>query len=258
MTEIVINKDKDFTDLTPILAGEEECCGSHSFGPYVRNYYLVHYCLSGGGKLIDKYGEHKIGKGELFIIRPGEQTTYTADKSDPWHYVWLGFVGKLAERFSTDRSVYSCSESPFLRLRELITADEHSPHPYAAVIHGIIHILFGSERYEPNGPSAVRRYIEYNYMRPITVGELSSLFAFERSHLFRIFKSRYGKGVKEYLTDFRISRAKEFLSLGYTVGDTATMVGYPDEFNFSKIFKKHVGISPAEYKKTAKAPQGNE
>jgi AraC-like DNA-binding protein len=86
-------------------------------------------------------------------------------------------------------------------------------------------------------------------MNTLSVEQLSELFAFERSYLFRIFKARFGIGVKEYLTSVRMERAIGFLSDGHSVSECAALVGYGDEFNFSKAFKKKFGASPNQYKK---------
>ena len=43
--------------------------------------------------------------------------------------------------------------------------------------------------------------------------------------------------------------ARKFLTEGYTVGECAHLVGYDDEFNFSRSFKKRYGISPLELKR---------
>ena len=55
-------------------------------------------------------------------------------------------------------------------------------------------------------------------------------------------------GIKEYITGVRMERAKEFLLGGHSVCDTAFMVGYRDEFNFSKAFKKYYGKAPSYIK----------
>ena len=49
-----------------------------------------------------------------------------------------------------------------------------------------------------------------------------------------------------------MEKAREFLSVGHSVSETALLSGYGDVFNFSKMFRKTVGISPAEYKKNAR------
>ena len=85
-------------------------------------------------------------------------------------------------------------------------------------------------------------------MNSISVGALAKEFGYERSSLYRGFVSRYGIGVKEYLTELRMTRAKDFLSAGHTVSETAYLVGYRDEFGFSRAFKKHFGEAPSRYK----------
>ena len=93
-----------------------------------------------------------------------------------------------------------------------------------------------------------KKFINYSYMECIGAQEIAEKFGFERSYLFRIFKARYGVGVKEYLTAVRMEHAAQFLKSGQNVATVSSMVGYRDVFNFSKAFKKYYGISPAKYK----------
>lgn len=248
MIELFINKNSSFKDVIPILAGEERCAPSHSFGPYVRKYYIVHYCISGKGRVENPSGVYEVRQGEMFVIRPGESVTYTADSSAPWHYAWVGFVGSHAERFNNGRTVYTCPGEVFERLRALSRAGERSPRPYASVVQDIIYYATGVEENESDAVSLVRRYIEYNYMKDLRVEDIAHAFGMERSYMYRLFKARYCMGVKEYLTEYRLERAKEMLIGGYSVAKTAALVGYTDEFNFAHAFKKHVGVSPGAWK----------
>lgn len=248
MINVIIGEKLEGCGVTPLFVGEEKCKSSHSFGPYIREYYIIHVCLSGKGVLHDRFGTHKISAGELFIIRQGESTVYTADKEEPWHYVWIAFEGEQSNKFNTDRSVYPCPIEISRRLPELIKKDERSPYAYTALIYELIYNLFSKK--EPSDKlSEIRSFIDYNYMQDINVDKITKLFGFERSYLYRIFKERYGVGVKEYILEVRTARAKQFLRDGHTVSETAYLVGYRDEFNFSRAFKERVGISPTEYKK---------
>ena len=78
---------------------------------------------------------------------------------------------------------------------------------------------------------------------------LCKSFGFERSYLFRIFRTRFGVSPKEYLVRERMSHAKELLNTGNSVQQTAYMVGYRDEFNFSKAYKKFYSVPPKSAKK---------
>lgn len=243
--------DRDSGSVSPVLAGHEKCCPSHRFGPAVRDYYLIHFCISGKGRLRDRYGEHEITAGEFFIIRPGEVTVYTADDRTPWEYVWLGFVGERAEVFSSGRSVYRTPSGLDVRLYDKVMSGVSTPEIYTAFIYELIFRIFRSEEEDGSQDKLrrIHRYIRYNYMQHLSVGELARTFGFDRSYLFRIFKERYGVGIKEYITTVRMRNARSFLESGYTVSEVAAMVGYDDVFNFSKGFKRYFGAAPSSYRK---------
>ena len=77
---------------------------------------------------------------------------------------------------------------------------------------------------------------------------------FDKDHLRRLFKRETGKTPIEYLTDLRITTAKQLLerSADITVGAVAESVGFADSLYFSTCFKKKVGSSPTEYRNSVK------
>lgn len=238
----------DARDIIPIFTGYQECCKNHTFGPSVRDYYLIHFCLRGCGELRDKYGCHKISAGEVFIIRPGEMTTYSADSYDPWVYSWIAFYGDMADVFNTERSVYPFPMEIGNEISRITLDGITSPLLSISLIYKLIYQLFGERREVSNVAEKVRQYIDFNYMNSLSVNDLSIYFGYERSYLFRIFKAAYGVGIKEYITEKKMESAAALLERGYSVQRTAFAVGYNDQFNFSKAFKKHYGISPRSKK----------
>lgn len=231
-------------DIIPIFSGYEVCKSNHSFGPNIRTHYLIHFCLTGKGELIDKFGKHKISVGEAFIIRPGELTTYTADKFDPWEYSWIAFYGDMADKFNTDRSVYRFPLEIGLEVRRLSQNGITAPTVFISLIYNLIYHLFGENHESANTSEKVKQYIDFHYMSAISVSGISAYFGYERSYLYRIFKSSYGIGIKEYIIKKRMESASLLLARGYSVHDTAAAVGYNDQFNFSKAYKTHFGHSP--------------
>ena len=248
MINLIPNKTEGQSGFIPLTAGEHTCPSSHSYGPYIRDHYIIHFCLSGKGTLYNSSGAHPVEGGELFIIREGEVTTYTADALDPWRYVWLGFVGERAAVFDTSPCVMKAPRELTARLREYVEEGECSSDIYISILYELTFRLFTSTDEYTDTLSAIRRYIKYQYMEGITAGGVSKLFGFERSYLYRIFKARYGVGIKEYLTRVRMEHARSHLNLGYSVSDVAAMVGYSDGFNFSKAYKKYYGVSPVKDK----------
>ena len=69
------------------------------------------------------------------------------------------------------------------------------------------------------------------------------------NYLCDLFKRCTNKTLMEYITQYRITRAKEFLGdVKYRVNDVAQMTGFSDAQYFSNIFKRNTGMTPTEYR----------
>lgn len=71
-----------------------------------------------------------------------------------------------------------------------------------------------------------------------------------RDHLIRLFRNRYGVTPHEFLIQNRMDHARKLLSFSsLPLLEIARMLGYSDQFSFSKQFKKRIGISPGRFRK---------
>lgn len=94
-------------------------------------------------------------------------------------------------------------------------------------------------------------YIHSNFSKDLTLEELSMQAFLSRSHFCRLFKEYTGITVKEFMRRIRINEACRLLSTtNKKIADIAYEVGYNDNKNFSFLFKKLVGKTPKEYRKT--------
>lgn len=244
----LLYEQKDF-GLTPIFFGFEQCVSNQKWGPYSRDYYLIHFCIKGQGTLNDKFGTHQIKEGQFFILRPNEVATYTADPINPWKYAWIAFNGQEASAFNSLNSVCNSPKGLGETLLDYAQREVYSSYAYKALLYNLMYQLNIQPQIEENTALKIKRYVDLNYMQQISVNTISDYFGFDRSYLYRIFKNYTGKSVKDYLTMVRLNKAKAFLQNGYSVSDTAFMVGYTDPFNFSKAFKKFFRKAPISEKK---------
>ena len=76
---------------------------------------------------------------------------------------------------------------------------------------------------------------------------------FDKDYLRRCFKKEVGKTPSEYLASLRMEQAKILLIQQTFSGveAVATACGFADPFYFSTCFKRHVGVSPLQYRKSA-------
>lgn len=234
-------------DFSPKLVGHYACPSSNTFGPHVRDHHILHCVIKGKGVLINSRGTHPVSKGETFLIRKDEKTTYIADKDDPWEYVWIGFYGSRAKEFDDAPDVFKTPAELDMKLLEHVDRDIKSADIYLSILYEMTYHIFEAEN-NPQDDEWIRnvhRAIKYNYMQDISISGLAAEFGFERSYLYRAFKERYGMSPKEYLTITRLEKSKWLLSQGYSVAESAYMVGYSDPFSFSKAYKKHFGVAPS-------------
>lgn len=70
----------------------------YSWGPGVRDHYLIHYVISGSGVYETNGVRHELRAGDLFLSQPDMRIFYQASEDDPWEYCWVGFHGTDAEQ----------------------------------------------------------------------------------------------------------------------------------------------------------------
>jgi two-component system, response regulator YesN len=104
-----------------------------------------------------------------------------------------------------------------------------------------------------------KEYVARHYAdKGLSLGKAAGRLSISESYLSKLLRRRIGTSFVEYLSDYRIARARELLAssdmLSYEVAEA---VGYPDARYFASIFKKRTGMTPSEYRKSmGKAGEG--
>ncbi|BDZ76753.1 AraC family transcriptional regulator [Claveliimonas bilis] len=262
-------KNRKFSDFYLCFCGYAKCSPLHSFGPAVRPNYILHYIVDGKGKFLVNGEEYNLQKGQGFLIEPEVQTFYQADEEVPWTYLWIGFGGKKAEDYLRDLGLNKkqlifqcgCGEElkqivySMLKHRKYTAANEY-------FLEGLLYTFFGTLKEnmeiagnagEKDGNLYVRKAVEFiqnNYADPVRVKDIADYVGVNRSYLYTLFQDNLQLSPKEYLTNFRLTRAAELLQLtDLSVETVAMSCGYQDALGFSKIFKAKMGITPSAYRK---------
>lgn len=252
------------SDLYPMQYGEQQCDKGYAFGPAVRNFYLIHYVYGGKGELHINQKTYKIHAGQYFIIYPKQTAYYKADEKDPWFYRWIEFDGSFSEKlmtvagFTNDNHLINDDNNVGEALKNIIDlgwSDYELIMSYfwffiAALTKG--KLLKKDENTAETYISNAKNYIQSNIHKRITVSEIAQFLNIDRSHLTRIFKSICDISTKQYIINLKMEMASQSLKKSnMTIKEVANSVGYDNQMEFSKLFKKHYYVTPTQWREKA-------
>ena len=110
---------------------------------------------------------------------------------------------------------------------------------------------------QPDQSRPVRHALAYIRERldvSITLDQLADYADLDKFHLCRAFRAQVGMPPHAYLTHLRIARAKELLQRGVRASDVAPQVGFSDQAQLTRHFRRLVGTTPARYGKAPRVP----
>jgi AraC-like DNA-binding protein len=254
-------------ELSIFNCGLEKCAAGHTWGPGIRDHYLIHLVVAGKGTFQAAGRTWDLRPGDLFLVSPNQLITYTADAEQPWEYCWVGFNGACAHTlvaqlpFTDAEPVHHTKDPDSLRqaLGDLFRARGPKPQDEAAMV-GYLYLFMAALMKEtrdrkPRTTSSASQYvlnaikfIQFNYSHDISIDDVAKSVGVSRSHLYRVFMSNVGKSPIDYLTEYRINEACKLLRTGsLSIAEVAVSVGFFDQFYFSRVFKKSIGMPPSKY-----------
>jgi AraC-like DNA-binding protein len=248
--------------------GFKQCTNGYSRGMEVRNFYILHFVISGQGIYSLNGRRFPVKAGDTFLIYPNMQINYWADRQDPWEYCWVGFNGADARilidtaGFSPEKPVinpgspektrqlmmdiYQCRGQEIYQLISMTArlytllayliedATRNSPGPQSCI--GLAHVQQASD------------FIANNYFRRITVEDIASHANISRSQLYRVFIQHMSVSPLQYLREFRIREACNIMQQHpESIKSIAYTVGFENPLYFSTLFKRITRETPSKY-----------
>lgn len=99
----------------------------------------------------------------------------------------------------------------------------------------------------------IKQYMDENYSQKIKLDDLASLAFMNKFYLVHEFKKYIGKTPINYLVDRRVDASKELLATtNLSIEKIAEKVGFSSQSYFNQVFKKKLGTSPTQYRRSAK------
>ncbi len=228
------------------------------------DYYLI-YVLADKVQVFYQDEWRGLEPGSVIIIPPN--TPYkckcaTASAS----FLWVHFTGsdveKVLERYKIGLfpCIYKTAivNNIYTRFQKLFEGfaknDLYRTYDLATLLDRLlIEIGRAIEEKETNRVTLSRsiRYINENYTTQIKIPDLAQMENMCMTAYNMAFKKQMGMSPTRYIIKLRIDSAKELLrTTNLKIKEVGAICGYDDVCFFRKTFKKEVGVSPLEYRKS--------
>jgi AraC-like DNA-binding protein len=219
--------------------------------------------LSGSARYTLDGVPYELKPGTVLHAGPATALNKEVTGKDPWIYFILHY--NIPEQ---DVNIFPCHQAHFhiqtglnaqiASLSKLLHLSRQMPGHMAALrtrtlfTSLIEEILTSAAQYSQRDDGKIAEnaaaYLQTNYAREISVGQMAELYNLDIKRFSYIFHKYIGVPALTYLTELRMRHAKDLLlTRAYTIAQVAESVGYGDRFYFSRIFKKQTGVSPVGF-----------
>jgi len=234
-----------------------------------KGYPAYHYLQteSGRGRIEIQGKSYILNEGEGVLIAPFVSHSYSSE-TEHWTTLFVTITGNIESSIAQllgNRKTIFIDKEQGSKIADLISSAiaKYETPPIDAKALSIdcycflMYFVDGVYQNDMKNNPLYQKYvapvvkeIETNYPSKLTVDDLSRLVYVTPQYLSRLFRRFLGSSAYEYLTLYRITKAKEFLvnSSHLEIQNIANLVGFDDASHFIAMFKKTTGITPLEYR----------
>ena len=248
------------------------------FPNHFHDYYVIGFIESGERCLSCKNRKYTVEPGDLLLFNPRDNHTceqidgrtldYRCINVHPETMSKAAFeiTGKDYLPYFSPAVIFHSELASLLRELHMIIMEEEKDFRKEEIFFFLLEQLikeFSEKGIEQSGPEENREtkiicnYLEKNYMKNITLDELSGLTGLSKYYLLRSFTKQKGISPYRYLETIRIDRAKKLLEQGVLPIEAALQTGFADQSHFSNFFKKFIVLTPKQYMNIFIDPSGD-
>lgn len=241
-----------------ILTGREEKKQNiQSLPSFSSGAVQIILVLSGKGELVSGDEFYSVSEGYIFVIPFGRE--YHIKPGARYKALLVSGQFGMLSHLDGIRMLADNELSEGRRLAELIHHNRSGNEGYLGVLCDAYarYILLNVDRSQRNTSAAISRIIlrmekEFG-SSDLSIGRLLDESGYTRDYIRSEFEAVIGMTPKKYLNSVRMKKAKALIELcadEMTISEIAERCGVIDPTIFSRVFKKHFGISPSQYRES--------
>ena len=258
----------------PLFVGRFAGQDSHAinfagFGNTQVDSWLLVFTISGKGHLKAGLRDYELTPDNIALVAPGTLTDFSGSEHSSWNFYWVVFqcADNWRPYLQWPQSgpgvcqLEGASESfaPVERnLSQLYNNYVESGPLKMELDHNLLEQLLlrcaaclpreSNRKMDPRVHVA-RAYIDEHYTADIVLADVAAASNISSSRLSGLFKKETGSSVMAYRNELRLVKAAQLLlHSNLRIADIGDRVGYSEQAFFSRIFRKHLGMSPRQYR----------
>ncbi|GAB5562325.1 MAG: hypothetical protein SynsKO_39720 [Synoicihabitans sp.] len=184
---------------------------------------------------------------------PHDKSDENFDSPDRADAKWAGLEGVVKFKIQSGDNIALLLDyiiRSYLRSRGDIEAEAR--HLGSLLVAELMRLKSAEKESKFDYPEELVRMVaqvELNYMNTITVSELADMIGRSRSHVLKLFHNHMGVSAKTYIINRQLKQACELLrSTTRSIAEVGQAVGISDPYHFSKIFRRHLKVSPTAFR----------
>ena len=270
------NSRTDFKDnSTPLVVGS---CGTYrlktrpklpTYWQKGRRDYQILYVANGKTHFWFDGREEIVSTGHMVLYKPEEIQKYVYYLEDNPEVFWIHFTGRDVKNIlayhgiSLDEHVFYCGVLPdykalFRKIIQELQLCRYGYEDYIASLFNDILLLVNRQQHEQkkttgNVQEQIERaaaYFNENYNTKISIDDYAESLHISTNWFIHNFKQYAGMSPAQYILSLRMVNAQSLLErTTYNIKEISEIVGYENPLYFSRVFKKEIGKSPAQYRK---------
>lgn len=236
--------------------------------PHGAEQHILIYCNDGKGQVFIRNKEYKM-EADDFIIIPGKMPhSYTADENDPWSIYWIHFKGTVSDKIVSNirkkkglKGFIRFQEKNIELFNEMYTqlekgySNDNLMCANMCLWHFFSTFLF-NDKYDISGKLSNKDSIDLaidflskHTHRILSLEEIACEVNLSPSHFSYLFKKKTGFSPMEYFNHLKVQKACRYLLFTkLRIKEISQEVGIEDQYYFSRMFTKVMGLSPNEYR----------
>ena len=244
--------------------------------------FILYYFIKGKGNIKIEGKTYKIDDGDIIFLNPQEMFCCRIDSNTYHERIVLHFNDEVLKNFPKD-----CNRlfSPFINRnkgeRNSLDAKTVTSYKLDTIINEILSFSQTNEEMneilalckiiellyriydisenkniinvinstENSTINKILKYLNNNYTKQITIDIISKEFSLDKSYMSHLFKEHVGIPIWSYVIFRRISFFNGLVRDGIAIDEASRTAGFNNYSNFFRLYKKHMGITPMEYKR---------